>query len=483
MNISNKVQLIAYPDGIGSNLKDLEYILKNYLQGIVAGVHILPFYPSNGDRGFSPLTHLEVDPKFGDWDDIARIAKDFEVTVDLIVNHVSTKSKYFQDFLTNGKASKYADMFITFDKFDPSGQIDESLLQKVYRRKPKLPYQEIKLYNGEKVKVWQTFGEDQIDIDINSPITREVLREYIDNLAKRGVKILRLDAVAYTTKKLGTRSFFEEPEIWEFMEWVSGVCEINEIELLPEVHYNYHTQQKIANHGYWAYDFSLPIICLHALYAETSKRLKHWLEIAPHKQFVTLDTHDGLGVVDVEDLLTEEEIYYTKDNIFKLGGNATVFANDGNTNNLDVYQVNCTYYSALGQYDQSYLLARAIQFFTPGIPQIYYIGLIAGENDLKLVEKTKNGRDINRKKYSVEEFKKNLHKPVTQKLFQLIKFRNTYPAFNGKMEVLETPDDEIRISWKKDGYEARLEGELNGCRFRIYYKDLETDEIRYFKFY
>ena len=121
MSIQNKVNLITYPDSLGSNLLELHYVLRRYLSHAVGGVHLLPFYPSSADRGFSPLTYDEVDPAFGTWDDIDMIGKDFDLTYDFMVNHISRQSTYFQDYIDKGPDSEYADMFLSFNKLSPNG--------------------------------------------------------------------------------------------------------------------------------------------------------------------------------------------------------------------------------------------------------------------------------------------------------------------------------------------------------------------------
>ena len=146
--------------------------------------------------------------------------------------------------------------------------------------------------------------------------------------------------------------------------------------LLPEIHEHYSIQLKIAQHGYYVYDFALPMLLLNALYYGQGDYLKHWLSICPRNQFTTLDTHDGIGVVDVKDLLPDEEIERTKEDIYKFGANVKRIYSSAAYNNLDIYQVNCTYYSALGEDDNAYLIARAVQFFAPGIPQVYYVGML-----------------------------------------------------------------------------------------------------------
>lgn len=187
--------------------------------------------------------------------------------------------------------------------------------------------------------------------------------------------------------------------------------------------------------------FALPMLLIHALYYGKTEYLKHWLAICPRKQFTTLDTHDGIGVVDVKDLLPDEEIERTKEDIFKFGANVKKIYNTAAYNNLDIYQVNCSYYSALGDDDAAYLLARAVQFFAPGIPQVYYVGMLAGKNDLKLLEETKVGRNINRHYYTKEEIAEEVTRPVVKALLSLMEFRNTHPAFDGTFDITYTIEE------------------------------------------
>ena len=378
MAIQNKVQLITYPDSLGGNLLELHYVLRRYLRRTVGGVHILPFYPSSADRGFAPLTYFEVDPAFGTWDDIERIGSEFDLMIDFMVNHISRQSEYFQDYFEKGPASEFADMFLSFNKISDTGEISQEDLAKVYTRKPRPPYTVIHRADGSREKIWCTFDYEQIDLDLFSPKTKEVLRRFLIHLARTSAKIIRMDAFAYATLELGTNCFFLEPEVWELLEWLKEYLSPFDTVMLPEVHEHYSYHKKIAAKGYWTYDFALPMLVLHTLFHKTSARLRHWLEICPRKQFTTLDTHDGIGVVDVRDLLSEEEIQQVTDKLFGEGASTRKVYSGPEYGNLDTYQVNCTYYSALKCNDGAYLAARAIQFFTPGIPQVYYVGALAG---------------------------------------------------------------------------------------------------------
>ena len=159
---------------------------------------------------------------------------------------------------------------------------------------------------------------------------------------------------------------------------------------------------------------------------------------------------------------------FTVNSLYEKGANVKRVYSSEEYNNLDIYQINCTYYSALGNDDQAYLLARAIQMFAPGIPQVYYVGLFAGENDIELLEQTKEGRDINRHYYSLEEIEKELERPVVQELFDLMKFRNQSKAFDGTVDVQTTFDHLLKITWTNGDSKAVLEANLADKTFKIY---------------
>jgi len=253
--------------------------------------------------------------------------------------------------------------------------------------------------------------------------------------------------------------------LYEIQDTVNGYG----ADILPEIHEHYTIQHKIAEKGFWIYDFALPVLVLNALYSGKGENLKRWLDMSSMKQFTTLDTHDGIGIVDVKDLMTDEEIEETKEAMFTKGANVKKIYNTVAYNNLDIYQVNCTYYSALGNNDKAYLLARAIQFFAPGIPQVYYVVMLAGENDIKLMEATKNGRDINRHYYSKEEIKENFkNRKIVNDIRDLMKFRNTNPAFGLDGEcITEVNDNELIITRKYGKHTAILKANLKTHDFTI----------------
>lgn len=483
MKLTNKAMLITYPDSLGNNLKDLQKVLQTHLDGVVGGVHLLPFFPSSGDRGFAPMDYTKVDEKFGNWDDVKKLAESYYLMFDFMVNHISKQSKYFKDFQQNHNESAYRDLFIHWDEFWPKGRPTQEDIDLIYKRKPKAPVQTVQFADGQKEEVWNTFGEDQIDMDVTKEVTKKFIKDTLNFLIDHGASIIRLDAFAYAVKKLGTNDFFVEPEIWDLLKEISGITEPRDTTLLPEIHENYHIVRKITDHDYFSYDFALPIVTLYSLYSGKADRLAKWLKNSPMKQFTTLDTHDGIGVVDAKDILTDDELDYTKAEMYKVGANVKKVYSSTAYHNLDVYQINTTYYSALGDNDQAYLMARAIQVFAPGIPQIYYVGLLAGKNDLDLLEKTKEGRNINRHYYSMDEIDQETQRPVVKALFDLLKFRNKSQAFdlNGSIDVQQPSDNEIVVTRQSaDGkVAATLSANLKTQQFTITEttSDGQTNEV------
>lgn len=479
MTVKNQVQLITYPDSLGGNLKILNQVLQKYFLDIFkGGVHILPPFPSSGDRGFAPLTYLEIEPSFGSWDDIREIGENFDILVDLMVNHISRKSAYFQDFLKKGRRSEYADLFITLDKYWQDGEPVQADIDKMFLRR-QVPYSTFTIEDTDEVeKVWTTFGKtdpsEQIDLDTKSPKVRKLLTNFLLNFKKNNVKIVRLDAVGYVSKRLGSSCFFVEPEIYEFLDWIKEVADSLEIELLPEVHAHYSIQNKLAEHGFWIYDFILPYQILYTLLNKSSMNLLHYLKSRPSKQFTMLDCHDGIPVKpDLDDLIDSKEAQKVVDICVERGATLSLILSDEHKDEdgFDVHQIRGSYYSLLNSNDDAYLAARAIQFFAPGIPQVYYVGLLVGENDYERVERTGEGREINRHNFSLGEIEESLEKGVVQRLLKLIQFRNEYEAFNGEFRVLESANDEILLSWEKDNKYCKLSIDLTTNKTVIDYVD------------
>lgn len=469
--MKNRIMLITYADSFGKNLKELKQVLDTYFDREIGSVHLLPFFPSSGDRGFAPLTYEEVDPAFGTWEDVEAIAKDRELMFDFMINHLSRRSREFEDFVQKHDESPYREMFIRFREFWPGGAPTQEEVDRLNKRKNHAPCERITFADGTQEDIWCTFSAEQMDLNLESMLTWEFVERSLRFLMEHGASMIRLDAFAFATKKLGTSCFFVEPEMWDCMSRVQRVLDEKQLPMLPEIHDHYTIQQKIAGHGYPVYDFALPVLVLHTLYTGNAARLKHWFSICPKNQYTTLDTHDGIGAVDVEGLLTPEELSYVVERTKENGAVMKMDFSEKAKDKPVVYQIECTYYSALGEDDRAYLLARAIQFFAPGTPQVYYVGLLAGENDYELMQKTNYPRNISRHNYTVEEIKEAVRKPVVQKLCRLMRMRNECAAFDGQFTVSKLPDHLLEITREKDGCTAVLRADLSAKTFTIVCSD------------
>jgi sucrose phosphorylase len=225
------------------------------------------------------------------------------------------------------------------------------------------------------------------------------------------------------------------------------------------------------------------MLILYTLLNKSSGKLRNYLKTCPRRQFTMLDCHDGIPVQpDLDDILETEESKQIVEMCLQRGANLNRILSDQHKNHadFDAHQINCTYYSALGCDDDAYLAARAIQFFAPGVPQVYYVGLLAGQNDQTGVQQTGEGRAINRHNYSVEEVEQAVQTQIVQRLLRLIRFRNESPAFNGDFRVLDSNESELVLAWQKGGKMCRLNVDLNTCQAVIAYTD-DTGKMAEYK--
>lgn len=484
MALQNKVQLITYADSLGGDLKKLNTVLTKYFLDIFeGGVHILPPFPSSGDRGFAPTTYFEIEPTFGTWEDMKRIGENFSIAVDLMINHISQRSVYFQDFLQKGRKSAYADYFLTLDKIWPDGKPVQEDLDKIALRRP-VPYSEFTIRDTNEVeRVWTTFGatnpSEQIDLDVHAEGVKKMFQDILTQFAANGIKMVRLDAIGYVLKKPGTSCFFLEPEMYDYIKEVKEMTDRLNIEILPEVHAHYSIQYRLAQQGVWIYDFILPYTVLDTLFFRRNKQLYKYLKNRPHNMFTTLDCHDGIPVKpDLDGVIDEDDAFLVVKQCEERGAlfSRILAESHKGKNGFDVHQIVCSYYSALGCDDDAYLAARAIQFFVPGIPQVYYVGMLAGKNDPAAVERTGERRELNRHNYTMEEIDAAVETGVVKRLMALARFRNTHPAFDGEFEAVECPDNQICLRWTLGEDSCTLKVDLDRYASQIISKKNGTEE-------
>ena len=464
--MARSVHLLTYADRLAGDLAGLRRLMDGPLAAF-DGVHVLPFFsPVDGaDAGFDPDDHRVVDPRLGTWDDVAALAAGRDVTVDLIVNHVSTRSPEFLSFLAHGESSPHAGMFLTLDRVFPDGAT-EDLLGRIYRPRPGLPLTPITLADGTPRILWTTFTSEQVDLAVDDPDTRAYLDDLLMLFARSGVRTVRLDAAGYAVKTPGT-SCFMTSETRTFLTELTGRARSHGLEVLVEVHAHWRLTRDLARVSDLTYDFALPPLVLDALHSGDASPLHAWLDERPRNVVTVLDTHDGIGVIDVganaghgdaehpgPGLLHPERIDALVESIHRATDGVSRRATGAAASNVDLYQVNTTYLDALGGDVEAMLAARALQLILPGIPQIYYVGLLMGRNDEALLAATGVGRHVNRHHYTPSEVEAALAAPAVQRLLTLVELRRSHPAFDGEWWLAASdPEHPGRITtgWHGDG--------------------------------
>jgi len=464
----NNVQIITYGDTIirkgEKPLKTLYHFLKEYLGDTITGVHILPFFPYSSDDGFAVIDYLNVSPELGDWEDIKPIANKFNLMVDLVINHVSSKNIWFEQFKKGEKPG--CDYFIEVDP-------NQDLSQVVRPRSTPL-LTKVETVNGYKY-VWSTFSEDQIDVNFANP---DVLIEYIKIIlfyVKIGAKFIRLDAVGFLWKKIGT-SCIHLPETHAVIRLIREILQMlnPSVSLITET--NVPNRENLTyfgnrNEAHMVYNFSLPPLLLNALLQGKSDHLKTWMMRMPPvpmgcAYFNFTASHDGIGLRPAEGLLTDDEYQTLLAMMQKFGGKISMRKQpDGNQS---PYEINISWFDAMkgtAKGEDVWLLERflcsqTIMMALDGIPAFYIHSLLATTNDQENVEKTGINRAINRHKWDYKELEKRLNDPrspqsiVLKELSRRIKIRRSQPAFhpNATQYTLHPLNNGFFSFWRQSIY-------------------------------
>lgn len=456
------VSLLTYADRLGRDLPGIRHLLAGPLSDF-SGVHLLPFFvPFDGDdAGFDPVDHGTVDPRLGTWDDVRALASDGrEVTADLIVNHVSAHSVEFADWLTNGARSAFDGMFLTFDTVFPGGGRERDITA-IYRPRLGLPFTPYQLADGQRRLVWTTFMPSQVDLDVHHPAAVTYLRRILATLAAGGVRTVRLDAVGYAVKTPGTDSFMTDQTL-AFVSDITALARSEGLRVLVEVHSHYSDQLAIAPLVDLVYDFAVPPLLLHALGTGDLAPLDRWMRIRPANAVTVLDTHDGIGIIDAgpardrPGLLTQEQMAAIFARAATLTHGQSAEASHKVAWASLPHQVNSTFFEVLGRDATAYLLARTFQLFLPGEPQIYYVGLLGGTNDMDLFHSSRQGRDVNRHHYGSEEFAAALAGPIAQAQFGLVRLRSRHAAFTGAFTYRQVGSTRVELAWSAGTASATL---------------------------
>ena len=418
------VVLITYADMVKSSSEEQSPLgaLKEFctarLKGAVSAIHILPFYPWTSDDGFSVVDYREVSPDYGTWDDVSKLGEEFELMFDLVLNHCSSKSPWFKEYVSGVEPGLNYIM-------EGNPKTDLSMVVRPRSTPLLTPYQTRK---GE-CHVWTTFSADQVDLDWTSP---DLLFEFLDIIlyyVSIGCKILRLDAVAFLWKKIGT-DCLHLPETHEIIKLIRNFLEVVAPDVVILTETNVPHAENISYFGkgdeaHAVYQFSLPPLLLHGLLRGTSEHLTDWAtNLAPPPKgchFLNFTaSHDGVGVRPLEGILPHDEILGLADEIRQKGGFVSMRRlEDGSES---PYELNSTYFSALSDPENEemgmarFQCSQAVALAMKGIPAVYFHSLCGTPNDLEGYKVTKRNRTVNRKKWAQDE------------LNQLLDDQETLPA-------------------------------------------------------
>lgn len=332
----------------------------------------------------------------------------------------------------------------------------------------------------------------QMDLNARSELVWQFYDETLKKLGEYGARIIRLDAFAYLHKEPGQPNFFNRPGTWEYLERLRDMAQQYDLVIFPEIHAQYGSRihEEIAQEGYPIYDFFFPGLVVNALDRGDKDALLHWISDIREKGLQTINMlgcHDGIPVLDLKGkqvdgeyrpgLLSDELIEATLQRITDRGG-LTKNLYDADGKKIDYYQINATFFSALGEDEQKLLLARAIQMFMPGIPQVWYLDLFAGTNDYAAAKRgrTAGHKEINRTNLDLINIEEGLKRPVVLDQLALIRLRNTSPAFLGEMTIAETEPQLLHISWQHAEATATLKADLITHDFTVYHRTGNTEE-------
>ena len=418
------VVLITYADMVKSSSEEQSPLgaLKEFctarLKGAVSAIHILPFYPWTSDDGFSVVDYREVSPDYGTWDDVSKLGEEFELMFDLVLNHCSSKSPWFKEYVSGVEPGLNYIM-------EGNPKTDLSMVVRPRSTPLLTPYQTRK---GER-HVWTTFSADQVDLDWTSP---DLLFEFLDIIlyyVSIGCKILRLDAVAFLWKKIGT-DCLHLPETHEIIKLIRNFLEVVAPDVVILTETNVPHAENISYFGkgdeaHAVYQFSLPPLLLHGLLRGTSEHLTDWATnlTSPPKGCHFLNftaSHDGVGVRPLEGILPHDEILGLADEIRQKGGFVSMRRMEDGSESP--YELNSTYFSALSDPENEemgmarFQCSQAVALAMKGIPAVYFHSLCGTPNDLEGYKVTKRNRTVNRKKWAQDE------------LNQLLDDQETLPA-------------------------------------------------------
>ncbi|WP_159520347.1 sugar phosphorylase [Sunxiuqinia indica] len=465
-----KVVLITYGDVVKQKgeapLETLRKFANEHFRGCISTIHILPFFPYSSDDGFSVMDFYKINPELGDWSNIEALEKDFLLMADLVANHASSKGVWFKQFLNQEEPGKNY-FFVPPEDFDTS---------KVIRPRSSPLLSTYDTVDGPK-RVWTTFSADQVDLNYANPeVLKEMLNVFLFYLSK-GIRVIRLDAIAFLWKASGLESMHEQEthEIVSLFREIMDYCYPGAL-LLTETnvpHRENITYFGLGDEAHLIYQFALPPLILHALHTGNGGYLTRWAKELndPQKGMTYLNftsSHDGIGVRPLEGVMPDDEKMKMVEKLKDFGARVT-------TRQLGdkhvPYEINVTFYDALkgtknGEdefQNERFLQSQTIMLSLQGVPAFYFLNLLGIENDNEGLTRTGVNRSINRRKFTNEELKGMLkgnsrYKAILKELIHRTGIRRNLEAFspNTQQLVLELGDSVFAILRKADQMEKSV---------------------------
>lgn len=438
------VWVITYGDTIKQDgeapLLTLKKFIDRYFEDQISGVHILPFFPYSSDDGFSVISYVQVNDSLGDWSDIEEIGNNYDLMADLVINHCSARSHWFDNYCHDKSPGK--DYFV---EADPTADLSQ-----VTRPRTSPLLRETQTLNGKK-HVWCTFSHDQVDLNFNNP---KVLIEMVGILRlylERSVRIFRLDAVAFLWKEIGT-SCINLAQTHEVVKLLRTLIETHSPEAVLVTETNIPNHENLsyfgnANEAHAVYNFSLPPLLIHALLSGTSEHLKQWQMSMPPAQHGTfyfnfIASHDGIGLRPIKNLLTNIEVDQMINTLQNFGARVSWRSVEGGRQ--EPYEINISLFDAMqGSINgpdkwqhERFICAHAIMIALEGIPGFYIHSLIGSQNDVEKLKLTNHNRSINRRKWDYDALSDLLanenshHAKVLKALLKLLNIRKNQAAFH-----------------------------------------------------
>ena len=439
------MMLITYGDSIKDQtlppLQALYRFVQDNLQDCISWIHILPFFPYSSDDGFAVIDYLQVNDSLGSWDDIEQFSHQYQLMADLVVNHISARSQWFENFKADKAPGK--DYFIEVD-----GQYDTS---NVVRPRTTPLLKTVQTLSRE-TQVWCTFSPDQVDLNFHNPDVLIEIIKIIGHYLNKGINIFRLDAVAFLWKKSGSNCIHLQ-ETHELIKLIRTLIEYKSPDAILITETNVPNRENLtyfgnSNEAHLIYNFSLPPLLIYTLISGNCHHLKTWLMSMPPARMGTaylnfIASHDGIGLRPIEGLLDDNELNTLISTMSSFGGRISTRATENGIHKP--YEINISLYDALqGNVEhgpdkwqrQRFICAHTIMMALEGVPAFYIHSLLATQNDYKKVENTNHNRSINRHNWQVDELNQQLadphshHARILDELKRIMSIRQQQSAFH-----------------------------------------------------